>query len=275
MAHHKKEYDVIFLNNIIRCYSFIGTFPSDEKILLLFLPPYFLAGATFYLKIACNYFNERCLSLTGMSLLILIMINVILYSLVCLKDSWSPLDKWNNIFNDIEFFDYKLKKNIMMLRKCTVNFKLLLGNILCAILEILTYRPELNSIVYAISSSYLYIVHLQIFATTLVLNMVFDMLVKRFECLRCKTIEVYTSINKDRLFWNSLQLKDSYLLLVNTVQKINERFGQRMLLILILTFLSTLGNFQYYFLEDMQLNSSDIRSFFGYGVQSLNYWVSK
>lgn len=271
----RKKYDVKLLRNVIRFNSVIGTFPCDKKIALLILIPYFSAGGILSLATRLRHFNNHLLSIGNYFLFNCFMVTIILYSLVCVRSTWTHAITWKSILRSMESFDAKMGRNREMLTDSVfMYFKFLLANILSVLLQGITYSSEMNSIPYAISSSYLYIVNLQIFSTTLVLGIIVDMVVKRYEFLRLKTVEVYTSMNKERLFWNSLQLKDSYLHLKDILEKVNEIFGLKILLILIVTFLVILGNFQYYFFEEWGNSFTEFRVTLGFLAQLLSYWVS-
>lgn len=273
----KKKYDLNLLKNVIRFYSLIGTFSFNKKFVLIILLPYFLAGEIIHLTIRVKYFNEHFMSISNLCLFISFMIIKIMYSGVCVRDNWNhyKLDAWNGVISDIDSFDFKVGKNRKMFKDSTsIYLKIMLVNISYGILILLTYSTQISSIQFAITSSYLYIVNLQMFSTILVLGMILDMIMKRYEFLRMKTFEVYQSINKERLIWNSLQLEDSYLLLTNTVKNVNEFFGIRILLIFILAFLGTVGRFQYYLFEDIKLSIMEVRSFFGNGAEIVSYLVS-
>lgn len=272
MIPKKKEDDVKFLQYVVRFYGFLGIFPLNNKYVLMFLHMYFLMGLTWILVVQWKFLHLVYLSYTGLTIYITINMCIIMFNLVCCKNAWTHRSLWKLFFIDIEAFDDKMETS--QNPTSTIYLKFIFGNIFYLIIQIVSYLQVMNGIKYAIYKSYLYIVSLQMFVTTSALDMIFNMLEKRYEFLRRQTAEVFLCTHMNCTFWNIKQLKDSHFLLTNTNKRVNELFGLRILLLLIIAFINFLGLFQYEILEDVPTGFIGVTQLFSVLAQVGSYWVS-
>lgn len=268
--------DATILQNVIHFNSFVGTFPLIQKYKIIILITCHLIGFGCFSKAHTDFFQTTSLSFIGVFLYTQSLLAMVLFSLVCLKNTCSHETLWKEFFTIIKECDIKMGRIVEEnVYKCYSKF--VLGNMFYAVLHIFSYVCSVEGInlILLISMSYVFIMSLQVLITTLILDMIFSMLEKRYELLRRKTSEVLLFLNKDKTYWCSLKLKDYHLLLTNVTQVVNKLFGSKMLLLLILLFSNILGGFQYGVLEDLSFHSKNFDILFSIGTQFIFLWVSR
>lgn len=256
----------------MRFNSFIGTNPLNNRYYLIFLLTYSLIGFVMSCIIRLQIFHQVSLSPIGITISVIIMFCIGIFSLVCWKDAWIYGSLWADFFSDISRFDNKMEK----IQESTLNLylKIIIGHIFYLFIQIMSYMSTMEHIIYILSLTYLYFVSLQIFTTTLLIDIIFGMFVRRYELLRKKTTEVFLSPSRNQIFWNTIKLKELHLLLIKNNIRFNDFFGQRILLLLMITFLNLLGAFQYEVLENLPSQLLDITKVLSVVIQQISFWVS-
>lgn len=182
---------------------------------------------------------------------------LILFGLRCLGDARTNKLLWRLIFNALENFDSKLEERRNISEKSVVKtfITFLLVNIFLAC-SLMPLNIE-EAIIYAvlIATFYLYLIHTQLFVTTFVSTNVLNTIGRRFEIFIDKTGQAYMDTHIEQVFCNGLQLKHSHYSLIIITKSFNKIFGQRILLLVVLTFFYILNSFQYITLEDLPIDS--------------------
>lgn len=252
----KKRSDVALLRQVVRFFSFIGTFPCIQKyikLILILIIPYHIVGILCLYNIFSDFFSRFDLVSIGFFIHAGTVSAIVAFNLLCWKDVQRNNGVlWKDFFKYVEAFDLAMegqRANVETVYK--YYSRIVLMNICYVIIYVLIYFSTIIQFdsQRVIGLTYIYFVSSQILVTTIVLENIFKMIEKRYELFKWKIREVYLSVNTVRKFWDGQQLKALYLVLNNMVKKINVLFGQRILVLLILTFLDVLGVFQYLVLE--------------------------
>lgn len=198
-----------------------------------------------------------------------------MFSFLCLKDIWKHSMVWNVFFKNIATFDCELETLTSILEesvwKCYLQFSI--GSISVVFIYLLSYDIVTGYAVW-ISLIFWNVVNLQILVIPLILQIIFRIAEKRFEILLQKTVEVYSSRNVCQTFWSGLHLKNAHFLLITITGGVNKLFGQKILLLFILTFFYVLTVFQYLILEELTHIDRNINVVFSLAVQTLMALVS-
>lgn len=270
------KYDVTIINSIFQFYNYIGMFSLTAKYTKAILILYYVIGTVCVIKSHFLILLLMPVSSTGLVLSSLGVVMMTLFALVCLKDVCCYNGYWIAFFRDIKSFDRKMKGQRSILEEFLWKnlSKLILGHVVFVTFNYYSYSSTLESLESIISFSYICIISFQLLATTLVISIILEMLKKRFELLSRKTMEVYLTPTRGDTFWNDVQLMDSHLLLINITGTINNLFGHRILLSIMLIFVNVLGGFQYGVLEDVLQTFGNYALIFSIETQMVISWVS-
>lgn len=270
--------DVSLLENVVQYLSIIGVFPIVRKYKQIILITLELIMMTCTIKGQIIFLNWPSLSSIGALLMNITFLTIISFNLLCLKEAWSFNISWKNFLIDFKSFDYEMEGHTNNLEEPIPKFwiQFILGNVSYLSIQFFSYlswKTNINLIA-VISLVYFYIVNIQIFVSTLVLERIFCMLMRRFKILRMKLVEVYSSKNSYKVPSDSLRLKNSHLLLTNIVENVNKLFGKRIFMLLLVVFMDVLASFQYGLLEDSQSHSTNFELLVSLGTEVFTFLVS-
>lgn len=199
----KKGEDVVLLKNVIHFYSFIGTFPHIQKTkLMIILVPLQITGIICTANTYARYIMMFNSSFVGIVIHISFLLEMIIFSMICLKCVYTQETLWTNFFNEVEEFDVFMEENRELLKKSvfkyystfilrTITF-LITTLVACSLLtEQVTIYQQMFSIIY----SDIMMMHMTV--TTLVLWKIFHILKKRFTFLENKIRYEFSLTNTD------------------------------------------------------------------------------
>lgn len=274
--YEKKTEDVSLIKHVLGIFNCIGVSSSGNKYFIVLIT-FYVIGIAFYAKKYADFDFEYTLSNTARLLDILYLILTIVFSLTCLMEFWTHEALWNTFFLNMENFDCKLGRRWSIIEKsvCNCYLTLCLGSALILILCILEYSESDFHVCLVLNSiSCDYVIQLQMFVSTFVLKEILSVIEKRFEILKRKTVENFVPRHIGQTFWNGIELKESHLIMINITKIVDKLFRQRILLLLIATFIVVLDGFQFLVLENLpQSVSSPIQ--LAIAVQSLLPLVSR
>lgn len=216
------------------------------------------------------------LSIVGYFIYIVNVTLSVIFSLISLKNSHNHESLLHEFFSDLESFDYIMKRKTFYVKDVMYKYywKYVFGNVFYIIVHSSSFSTVKDfSFQQVILVTYFFLVSTQIFVTASVLKSILDILGKRYDFLIREIKQFSLCPRDDNGFWTAYQLKAWHLLLTNLVKKINELFGQRILLILIITLLSVTGCFQWAVFEPSQ-EFNNYRIIFSSGSQVIIFWVS-
>lgn len=268
----KKEIDVTLLERVIHFYSFTGTFPFVQRCKLVVFMVCHMVATTYYLKKyweRSHIFNELTFFLFSIKILC-----STIFSLVTFKNAFAQEKLWKRMFTDVNTFDYTMGGQKIILEENVLKFYSMFAivNTFYIISDVLAYLSGAFLLTIALTfCSDVWNIHMIV--TTLVFRKLNRMIEKRFEFLKRKTFEVYTTNYDENKFWNSKRLKTSHLLLMNIVKTSNELFGTKNLIIMLKLFIDILGNFNHFIMEDSQ-EQWKIELYIGMGSQTIISLVS-
>lgn len=250
MAMRKKR-DFVLFKNVINFYSFTGTFPYTQKSVKLCLLVYYLVGIPYLVK---GYLE--LLKLSGFSSLEIVLNTSIVtlmlaFSILCLNDVFRHETVWNSFFIDLKTFDSIMDSEGILFEDTVYKyyFKFIITNTFYVVMYlsfvITTNTPIFQKIV---GTSFGFLMNMQILLTTLTLEKCFIIIAKRYECVKSRIRATYAFVNVDKN-WNCHQFEILHLLLINMANQVNKLFGQRILIILLMSLLDVLASFQLAFLE--------------------------
>lgn len=245
-----KRRDIKLLKKYAYFYSFTGNFPYIHRKGKFLLVAYYIIGIIYYSKVSTDYMKCSNVSEIGMVISTGIILLSIGSSIVCLRDVFFQKSLWDDFFTDVKTFDL-IEKN----RKCTSNetlFKYYIKIIMFSIAFIVsTIVVAFLSFLFVfiinyekvIATTFHIFAYLQLTVTTISIEKILAIVEKRFDMFKRKLRETYLFWNPNKDFRNGQQLATSYLLLMNIIRKLNKLFGQKLLIILGLTFLFVLHCF--------------------------------
>lgn len=250
----RKKRDFELLRNIIKFYSFTGTFPHTQKSVKLCLLAYYIVGITYFVEVYLNFLKLSTFSSLGIVLNTSTVTLMLAFSILCLYEVFHQEIVWKSFFIDLKTFDSMLESEGIILEDTVYKyyFKFIITNTF----YVVTYSsfiltPNTRNFQKIVGTSFAFLMNMQILLTTLTSEKCFMIIAKRYDCVKSRIRETYTSPNVDKN-WNCHQLEILHLLLINMVNKVNELFGQRILIILLMLLLDVLGSFQLAFFEKVQ-----------------------
>lgn len=250
---HKKYRDIFLLKKIVRFYSYTGTFACMSRKNKLLLIPFYILGLSYLVRGYLNYMESSTFSSVGFFLHNCIMMTLLVFSLLCLKHSFEHEMTWDAFFENVEAFDLLIRKANICLGENVYKYysKFCLSNTFYFLVYLLLFFTKAVPFTFEnlIGTSYTILINTQLLVTILVLEKLYALIGKRFECLTAEMIYRFLFLRPNEEFEKGHKLKEAYFLLTQMVKGINELFGQRILLILLITFLDVLGSFDYTFLE--------------------------
>lgn len=270
-----KKSDILLLKSVVRFCSFIGTFPPLQfyKMSLLVLCQIF--SIIFVTKGHVDLFKCSENSFLG---ILLFAVNVsiwIIFSLLCLKESYFHKKMWDDFYSDVKAFDVGLAGQKFSLDEsiCKYYLKFIFGCVFYIIMHLLAFSSSNRTYTDVIGALYFCLLSTQILVTTLVFEKLTNIFEKRYEFLTKKTKEGFLCKRTRNAFWNDQQLKTLSFILKNMVIKVNKLFGHRILIILSITVLDVISSFQYLIFENSQRfkNSNMLISI---SCQVIIFWVS-
>lgn len=232
-----RKSDNVLFKNVYNFYNYFAFFTiTNRKKLMLIIPVYLVLLVSF---VMVNTSSTQIFEYSYVSLIIYIcyLATLILFSLVCLKNVCFGHGKlWNILFSNIEEFDSTMGGQTISFEKSLLKYysKYILSNSVFSIFFSCLYYDIVKSLNIHLYLAIIfgYLVFNQVMITISYLQDIFKILEKRYEFLICKIREVYSSINEVEVVWNGQQFRRRYLLLHTNIHKINEIFGQRILLII-------------------------------------------
>lgn len=253
----KKTSDIALLSRVISFYSISGTIPSISKkppILPSIFAIFSLGSGLVVIKIfliekieGLKFTATNALLYSGTSL------TIILFNFICFGNVWFHSGVWRDIFDLINKFDLAMEGYRTQMEKYTIIYYIKIitfsvGNV-SLFVYILCSSNE-NFFIYEKVICYIYALfaNMQIFASTFILWELLSMICKRYQFVEEKLKETYQSPKSSDIFWNKDQFKITVSLLSKMVTDINEFFGLRILLIIIMVFFNVLNVYQYIFL---------------------------
>lgn len=251
----KRTRDIELTSSIVAFYSIIGVLPPISKkrsILALILTTFSLGSLLVVTKLLIfDEFSKFRFAPTSVILNIGSILTLIVFNLLCLKNIWIPSASWNDLFQLFEEFDFKSEGNRIHLDENALLYYLKIvlfniGNIILFILMFLSIARDF-SYMSLVWYSYGFLIGIQMFASTLIFWDLIRMICKRYNFLEKKITEIYQS-PKSNIFWNKYQFKKLINILNTMVQQITHFFGQRILIMLILTFFNVLNIFEFIFI---------------------------
>lgn len=245
--------DIVLFKRIAHIYSFIGVFPYIHRRTKFLLITYYFIGITTCwnesFKSFMSKFSEIGLVLSASSLFLMVA-----FSLVSLRHAFCHRALWNDLFNDVEAFDFITKEGITF-KEHVYKYYLKFGIITIVLifqyflfLMLMTYKKFEE--ICGLSFHLLSIV--QIIITALSMGKIMAIIEKRYELLIRKLRETFSLSYQHKRFRNFQQLATLYLLLMKIVKKINKIFGQKILNILFNAFLYVLHCFHFIGFEKMK-----------------------
>lgn len=265
--------DVVLLKDVIHFYSFVGNYPPKKKYKWILLTSYHIVSIIMLVNM---FLSTLQLSIVGYFIYIVNVTLSVIFSLISLKNSHSHKSLLHEFFSDLESFDCIMKRKTFYVKEVVHKYywKYVFGNVFYIIVHASSFSTLKDfSFPQVILITYFFVVSMQIFVTASVLKSILDILERRYDFLIREIKQFSLCPRDDNGFWASYQLKACHLLLTNLVEKINEIFGHRILLILIITLLSIIGCFQWAVFESSQ-EFNNYRIIFSSGSQVIIFWVS-
>lgn len=253
----QRRSDIALVSSVILFFSRFGTFPpmSKKPSILTWLLAIFSLGFSLY--IIKVYVIDDIIALkfttTGTILYSSSTLTIIGFNFLCIKTLWFNAAAWEDLMKSIHEFDFSMEgyrthveENVLLYYTKIIIFNI--GNFTIYILLLLAIKQQFS---YTLLICYVYALlsNVQIFVSTLILWDLLCVIYKRYNFLEEKIKEIYQSHNYSDIFWNRRQFKVLFYLLTDMVAKINLLFGQRILMMFILTFFNALSIFQYMFFD--------------------------
>lgn len=271
----QRNYDGVLLKSVVNFFSFTGTFPPVKFYKLIFLIPYQTISIIVVAKGHIDLYNSTEHSFIGIILYLQNVLLGIIFSLLCLKNSYHHDTLWKDFYKDVDMFDVEVTELVSTPDELVFKYylKFIFFIVLYTTMHSLTLFASERRYQDAVGIFYFYFVCIQILGSILVFEKVLKLLEKRYDFLIKKTKQRFLGKKTDTVFWKDQQLKVLCFHLKNMVKKINKLFGQRILLLLILTFLDVLGSFQFLILEESPI-FRNLNMFVSLGGQLIMFWVS-
>lgn len=271
--------DVILLKTVVRCYGYIGNFSNSKRIRLIILIPFHFIGIVCFTYLYGSYLKLINVSFIGLIIYKSYLIIIVLYDASYLKGVFTQETLWSSFFSDVEAFDVLIGEKTIFLKTAIYKYYSLfiLSNVSFITGHLLMCSLAKNYIdFYQLVIAFIYsdLALLHIIGTTLVLQKIFQLLIKRHTLLETKIREAFTPTSRGIENWNVQNLELLYSLLDSMIKKINKVFGQKILALILAAFLYILGCFQFILLEDSQEKFKDIVTVTGSGVLMVLFLVS-
>lgn len=256
-----EEKDTTLLKKIFHFYGCFGMFSYNKKYIIIFTASFHLLAAIFFTITASTNTDVR-LSVVGTFIFGAFYFMMIIFDLVCLKNAYYQKSLWKQLFKDIELFDSIIEGTVFMESIYKYYTKFGVSTILCTTAYSLTILSLIRTLRYhqTITLAYFYFLINYMFVTTILFQKLIRIAQKRYDFLRRKVKKDYSPTNAFKWPCNRQQLESSHLLMDNIVKAINNIFGRKICLIIVITFLGILGNFQYTLLEDSQTKYRDLNN---------------
>lgn len=270
-----KERDIKLFKNIVHFYNFTGTFPCVSIYKKMLLIAYYFIGLLYFLKKTITHLRVLDLTALGLTIYAVNVALFVAFSLSCLHSAVSGAILWDNFFSTVDEFDSIINIQNIYLEETVSRYyfsfivtNAIYGGLFCLVLSTFAISVDYQS---AIGGLYFFITNIQMLLTILALAKVFAILEKRYECLKRKLRQTYLFMNKSGKFFNGRPLNASYSILVNMFNIANKIFGQRILVIMAITFLHVLTCFHYVFCEDSS-NANVIAVCAYTGFSLVSFW---
>lgn len=268
-----KKSDIVLLKDVIGFCGFAG-FPyvSKYKIILLII----------FNFVAISYtFKEYVNSIDVLSYIMIFIFSsqkvfMIIFNLLSLKSTCRDEKLWKDFFWFVETFEVKMgMKGLVHEERVFIYFiRLVLGNVIYVTMFIsFCFYLKKSDPEAIIVVAHMYFIMIQIFTSISILGNSLKILQKRYDYLRKEINEAY-SFTQHRSFLNCQRLKIGYLLVADATGKINQIFGQRILIIIILTFVYVTGGLQFFVMVETTLRHRDIYGTFVSSVIIIIFLVS-
>lgn len=248
-----KQRDIILFKKIVRFYSYIGIFAYLERKKKLPLILFYIFGLPCFTKGCLNFIRPFDFSSIEFLLQFANILILIVFSLMCLKNAFVHVTLWKNLFGDIEEFDSVIKEE-MILDEFVYKYysKFVITNLFYFLMYsvIFLVKFDIFEIEALIGTSYAILCNIQIVVTIFSLEKLFAIIEKRYECLKRQSRRTFLIPKLGGNFCNDRNLEAAYFLLIKICKNINELFGQRIFIVLLMTFIDILASFQYSFLKD-------------------------
>lgn len=268
----KQKDDVVLLKTVVQFYSFAGNFSPIQKYKLMFLIPYQIVSIIMYVQtfLKIDYLSPMRYFMYGVNMMLSIT-----YTLVCLKNSYNHESELNDFINDLESYDFMMKRQTLSPKENIHKYywKYVFGNVYYILVHLLPlFTSEKIGYQQVILTIYLAVIHIQIVGTTLVLRDISKIIEKRYNNLLEIIRHFALPGTTDIILWTADEVKVGHLLLSSMVKRMNTLFGERILVIVILTFSSFLGAFRWALMEDLQ--KLDMNMVLSIVAQIVVFWVS-
>lgn len=250
----KKSSDIALLKSVISFYSIFATFPPTTFKLpisvALFVP--FTVCSTF-LTLKAYLVNVLRMTTIGSFLYICTTITMMLFNISCFRNLFVNRSSWSELLKKIEEYDFLMEEYRNHREKNTYMYYLQviflnMGNLLIFIIVLFSAGDKFT-IIKLICYIYVLFTNLQVFATAFMFWSLLTVVCTRYMILEQKLIDCYSAPIHFNAFWNEHQTKVSVYWLNDMMLKINQIFGVRILLTLVLTFFSVLNMFDYIFFD--------------------------
>lgn len=253
-----KKRDIVLFKKVAHFYSYLGNFPYIQKKNKLLLVAYYIIAITCFLKVLVNL-NLIFSSKIGLVICASFLFLNVVFSLLCLRNVFVHETLWNNLFTDVDTFDFIVKEEKVSLTETVYKFYLKFAIVTVGFFSmyILTFALHNRDNHYKIiGASYYFLVNMQLTITTISIDKLLMIIGKRFDLLKRILRETYIFREPNKDIRNKQQLITLYLLLMNMVKKTNGIFGQKILIILFSAFLCVILCFHFITYEHLEGGSS-------------------
>lgn len=167
---------------------------------------------------------------------------------------------WSSLLKDFIAFDDLMKGQEVLERSMWKNYSTFIVSTVLCIVHLVVYvlKEQALDYLHLMETVYVNFTITQILITVLVFKMYFVASELRYKLLQGKLTQNFSLLTNHKNYWGKEKLKNLYLLLDMTIKKINALFGQKILVLIIFTFLEILAYFQFMLLEETHREFKDV-----------------
>lgn len=238
----KRQRDTAILKDILCISSFIYVFPRQEKnsrYAFIYIASYCSIGMTCLVRTYWRYFKNTDKPFMELIVPYCSIIVLTVFNLLCLKQFFQQKKLWLDLFNRFEAFDLKIGKSfdeIVLKEYLKLTFvNLFYGTIYAIIYCSSQLTSKIDNL---IGVTFMYFSSTQILMTTVIFH-------TNCACFAKRCTSIIMELRDISRVKNGNYLKTLYLILKDCTKKINQIFGDRMLIIFFCTFLEVLSMFQF------------------------------
>lgn len=281
-----KKKDVLLLERTLRFCFYTGVclcFQKNKRknpILFFLIIVFSLMGAFSSMKFYLDFFKVFDLASIGLVFYGGMMMIAVAFNILSLINVYSQNEYWTFFFKEINSFDFMMEEGTDQWKVSVFNYYLVFSILSIFILitrlmiGVSDVQFQTNRYCKMVSYIYSYNNFFEIMVTSLILWNIFKVLQKRLISLKRRVTQVFLSITTFKLFWNTEELKTSYLLLFNIIKRTNRFFGLRILFLLAITVFEVLAVLQHTFLSHNREKPSNLMVIFALLGQMISLLVS-